>query len=380
MQSRTCMTDAAQFTETYRQHSLIIYRFALHMSGSEAIADEVTQDTFMVLIHHPRSFDPARGTIGAFLYGVARNLVRRHLEQGRKFLCVDDADEEEYATEEDLLGDLTRRESLQALQDAVLCLPPKYRETVVLCDLQEMSYEAAASSSRLRCRNHSFAPPSSAGATGEQDAREVRGMTCAEYRKGWQSDAVAHAWECPACARYLDNQNRIRQGLRSLAESETRGPSPAVQAALLREWKPATRERPWKTAALAGALAAGVACLFLLRPEKEEPKPSEHAPLAASVIPPVSRAAEKLPPKAPGRRVRPAVAKQPEIAQSEFVQVPFSEPLDARERSQLLRVSMPVTTLVSWGFPVAAGEPDRVIDADVVVGEDGLARAVRLVR
>ena len=44
------MTDAAQFTETYRQHSLPIYRFALHMSGSEAIADEVTQDTFMVLI------------------------------------------------------------------------------------------------------------------------------------------------------------------------------------------------------------------------------------------------------------------------------------------------------------------------------------------
>lgn len=138
------MTDAAHFTETYRQHSLPIYRFALHMSGSESIADEVTQDTFMMLIHQPGSFDPKRGTMGGFLYGVARNLVRRHLERGRKFLCVDDADEEDYATDEDLLGDLTRRESLQALQEAVLCLPPKYRETVVLCDLQELSYEAAA--------------------------------------------------------------------------------------------------------------------------------------------------------------------------------------------------------------------------------------------
>jgi RNA polymerase sigma-70 factor (ECF subfamily) len=138
------MTDAAQFTDTYRQHSLPIYRFALHMSGSETIADEVTQDTFMVLIHQPGSFDPKRGAVGSFLYGVARNLVRRHLEQGRKFLCVDDADEEDCATDEDLLGDLTRRESIQALQEAVLCLPPKYREAVVLCDLQELSYEAAA--------------------------------------------------------------------------------------------------------------------------------------------------------------------------------------------------------------------------------------------
>jgi RNA polymerase sigma-70 factor (ECF subfamily) len=144
MHSRTCMTDAAQFTETYRQHSLPIYRFALHMSGSSSVADEVTQDTFMVLIHQPGSFDAKRGAMGGFLYGVARNLVRRHLEQGRKFRCVDDADEEDYATDEDLLGDLTRRQSIQALQEAVLCLPPKYREAVVLCDLQELSYEAAA--------------------------------------------------------------------------------------------------------------------------------------------------------------------------------------------------------------------------------------------
>ena len=144
MHSRTCMTDAARFTETYRQNSLRIYRFALHMSGSETIAEEVTQETFLVLIHQPETFDARRGTMSAFLYGVARNLVRRQLEHGRKFQCVDDADDEEFATTEDVLGALTRRESVQALQEAVLCLPAKYREAVVLCDLQELSYEAAA--------------------------------------------------------------------------------------------------------------------------------------------------------------------------------------------------------------------------------------------
>ena len=144
MHSRSCMTDAARFTGIYRQHSLPIYRFALHMSGSAAVAEEVTQETFLVLIDRPGNFDEQRGSMGAFLFGVARNLVRRHLERGRRLVCVDETAEEQYVTDEDVLGDLTRRESLEALQEAVLCLPAKYREVVVLCDLQELTYEAAA--------------------------------------------------------------------------------------------------------------------------------------------------------------------------------------------------------------------------------------------
>jgi RNA polymerase sigma-70 factor (ECF subfamily) len=138
------MTDASGFTKLYRQHSLRIFRFALHMSGSATVAEEVTQDTFLMLINQPKSFDPARGSIGPFLYGVARNFVRRHVERDRRFEGVDEADDERFASSEDLLGELTRREDIQAVHDAVLCLPPKYREAVVLCDLQEMSYEAAA--------------------------------------------------------------------------------------------------------------------------------------------------------------------------------------------------------------------------------------------
>ena len=45
----------------------------------------------------------------------------------------------------DALGDLTRAESIEALREAVLTLPVRYREAVVLCDLQEMSYADAAS-------------------------------------------------------------------------------------------------------------------------------------------------------------------------------------------------------------------------------------------
>ena len=121
-----------------------IFRFALHMSGSTTTAEEVTQETFLMLIHQPNRFDPARGEISAFLFGVARNLVRKHLERGRKFECMEDAGDERFSSGEDILGDLTRSENIEALKDAILVLPAKYREAVVLCDLQEMSYEAAA--------------------------------------------------------------------------------------------------------------------------------------------------------------------------------------------------------------------------------------------
>jgi RNA polymerase sigma-70 factor (ECF subfamily) len=138
------MTDADRFANLYRQHSLKIFRFALHMSGSAATAEEVTQETFLMLIDRPRRFDPTRGEIGPFLFGVARNLVRRHLERGRKFECMEDTPEERFSSSEDILTDLTQRENMQALKDAILVLPAKYREAVVLCDLQEMSYEEAA--------------------------------------------------------------------------------------------------------------------------------------------------------------------------------------------------------------------------------------------
>jgi RNA polymerase sigma-70 factor (ECF subfamily) len=139
------MTDPDAFTALYRQNSSGIYRFALHMSGSTSVAEEVTQEVFLILIRNPRSYDPSRGEIGAFLYGVARNLVKRRLERDRRQVYFEDCEEENIPSiEDDLLGDLTQRESVEALRDAVAALPPKYREVVVLCDLQELSYEAAA--------------------------------------------------------------------------------------------------------------------------------------------------------------------------------------------------------------------------------------------
>ena len=131
----------------YDRRSPSIYRFALHMSGDQHIAEEVTQDTFMALVRQPSTFDETRGELVSWLLGIARNLTRRALGAARDEECLDEAsleDSVECAAPSDVLSDLTRRETIEAVRQAVGSLPPVYREVVVLCDLQEMDYRDAA--------------------------------------------------------------------------------------------------------------------------------------------------------------------------------------------------------------------------------------------
>jgi RNA polymerase sigma-70 factor (ECF subfamily) len=137
--------DEAAFTALYRRRQASVYRFALHMSGREDVADEVTQEVFLTLIREPGRFDARRGSVSSYLLGVARNHVLRTLERERGWIPVDDDDAAALAsTDADVLGHLTRDEAIDAVRRAVLTLPPAYREAVVLCDLEELSYADAA--------------------------------------------------------------------------------------------------------------------------------------------------------------------------------------------------------------------------------------------
>lgn len=128
--------DEEAFTALYRRRQGPVYRFALQMTGNVVIAEDVTQEVFMALISKTAKYDAGRGSLASFLYGVARNLVLRRIEKT--------AEIEDYAGPEDILDDLTRRETIENVRRAVLSLPPVYREAVVLCDLQDTSYEEAA--------------------------------------------------------------------------------------------------------------------------------------------------------------------------------------------------------------------------------------------
>jgi RNA polymerase sigma-70 factor (ECF subfamily) len=115
------------------------------MSGREDVAEEVTQDVFLTLIREPQRFDEGKGSLTAFLFGVARNYVLRHLERMRRNVAMDEEGAPEpVSTEPDLLSNLTREEAIEAVRQAVVTLPTAYRETVVLCDLEEMNYADVA--------------------------------------------------------------------------------------------------------------------------------------------------------------------------------------------------------------------------------------------
>jgi RNA polymerase sigma-70 factor (ECF subfamily) len=147
----TVAGEADAFTALYRRRQAGIYRFALHMCGSAAIAEDVTQEVFMTLVRESQIFDPARGTLVGYLYGIARNQVLRRLEKERPFVALGDEGEDESAIRSehfvaghDPLAELSRHELIDSVRQAVLALPAHYREVVVLCELHEMSYAEAA--------------------------------------------------------------------------------------------------------------------------------------------------------------------------------------------------------------------------------------------
>ncbi len=140
--------DEESFAALYTRRQGAVYRFALHMTGSAALAEDVTHDVFVALLESGRRFDPARGTLVSFLYGIARNRVLRRLDRDRTEPAV--VSEETAGDEEDLLDGLTRRETIEQVRRAVVSLPATYREVVVLCDLEGASYEEAAAA--LECR------------------------------------------------------------------------------------------------------------------------------------------------------------------------------------------------------------------------------------
>ena len=143
---RIAAGEAVSLSVLFRRRQQNVYRFALHLTGSPALADDVTQDVFVTVIREARRFEPGRATVSAWLCGIARNFVRRRLalEHGTASLDDGEIDIPIAASNADPLADLTSAEAIESLRRAVVSLPMRYREVIVLCDLQEMSYGDAA--------------------------------------------------------------------------------------------------------------------------------------------------------------------------------------------------------------------------------------------
>ena len=142
--------DEKAFTLLYRRHQAALYRFALRMSGNAWAAEEIVQDVFMTLMRDPKKYDAARGTLGGFLYGVTRNRILKHLERLPREVPLDEKNEDGTGLGIVLQDASTpaiqaeKRERAEQVWAAVLDLPADFREAVVLCELEERSYEEAA--------------------------------------------------------------------------------------------------------------------------------------------------------------------------------------------------------------------------------------------
>jgi RNA polymerase sigma-70 factor, ECF subfamily len=136
LQMRKGNRDA--FALLYERREPALYRYALHTSGNPAVAEEVAHEVFVQLMGPSARFDAGKGSLESFLYGIARNLVRVVRRQGPVEEPVD------RAFEPDILGDLISGETTAALHRTVRELPERYRDVIILCDLEERSYEDVA--------------------------------------------------------------------------------------------------------------------------------------------------------------------------------------------------------------------------------------------
>ena len=143
LQRRGLSGDREAFAELFRRYQRSVYGFAMQMTGARELAEDVTQEVFMLLMRETGLYDEKRGSLKSFLLGVTRNFVLRRLKQERAFVSIE-SEEDQSILESAEDESLTQNESIREMRQAILSLPPHYREVVVLCELQELSYAEAA--------------------------------------------------------------------------------------------------------------------------------------------------------------------------------------------------------------------------------------------
>jgi RNA polymerase sigma-70 factor, ECF subfamily len=148
--------DPVAAREVYQRHGPALLRFGVAMVGCIATAEDVVHDTFVELLRHPHRYDAARGSLRAYLYGVARHQLARSLRISGRYIsdapCSRDLESEPEEPERVPLSgvdstleeQVDRAQALERVRAAIRALPPHYREVVALCDIEELSYAVVA--------------------------------------------------------------------------------------------------------------------------------------------------------------------------------------------------------------------------------------------
>jgi hypothetical protein len=206
---------------------------------------------------------------------------------------------------------------------------------------------------------------------------------------------LSHLSICAPCNLLFEEQTALTSAETALAAGmAVVSPPPELESILLAEYVSHARFRrrrfpTRKSVVITGAIAATVLCGWLVRPRlAPQTQPAATAPTAvAAALPEVDLPEIALPEVALPPPPKPLVRKvhrksvplaQPADAAGQFVAIPYTVPLDPRERAIVVRMEMPVAALAAVGLNVAAPDSSATAHADVVVGEDGRMRAIRL--
>ncbi|MFG6430937.1 RNA polymerase sigma factor [Roseateles sp. LYH14W] len=155
--ARLAAGDAEALALLYRRESGSVYRYALALAGDEAAAMDAVQEAFAQLLRGPQGYQPGRGSLGAYLAGMARHQMLSQWRDARRHVPLDDAlDTEPTPASDDCLTQAQRHDGLWA---AIRRLSWPQREAIALVDLQERPYDEAAaiagvSTDVLRTRLH----------------------------------------------------------------------------------------------------------------------------------------------------------------------------------------------------------------------------------
>jgi RNA polymerase sigma-70 factor, ECF subfamily len=136
--------DERAFAELFARHRAAIYRYALHMGGAAA-ADDIVQEVFLALLQQVDRYDAGRASLQRYLLGIARRQALRRFTPPAMDRWPDDDSAATVASSGDNPFEaLSRAEIAERVRAAIAALPAVYREAVVLCDLNELDYAAAA--------------------------------------------------------------------------------------------------------------------------------------------------------------------------------------------------------------------------------------------
>jgi RNA polymerase sigma-70 factor (ECF subfamily) len=129
------------FIELYRRRRHDVFRFAYALARSVSIAQDVTQDIFLDLLEGAALYDAEKGTVRAWLFGCARHIVADRIRSDSRLARGTAREEGMDCKGED---EVFRDQQVRRLHAEIMQLPFEYRETLVLCELVELSYAETA--------------------------------------------------------------------------------------------------------------------------------------------------------------------------------------------------------------------------------------------